>query len=277
MNKRFIYFISILILISFFACQTEEQEIPTPVKIAISKAVPEKSYKNYIRWVHSADSTAICLDMYHLGIDSALIVLEDCDALLLTGGEDIATDRYGVNFDSAKCDLPNIYRDSLEYALITKAIELNLPIQGICRGEQILNTYFGGTLYLDIPSDLADTTVKHRFPKYKTSTHEVKIEEGSLLSEICGTQSGIVNSNHHQGVKKLAPGLKSVAKTKDDLTESVELADKKGKAYLLGVQWHPEAMDYNNPLSYRIAKKFLLEARIYKVENRELRNKVINK
>ncbi len=272
MNIRFVHIISFLILSSFFACQTAEPEISTPVRIAISKAVPEKSYRNYIRWIHSADSTAICLDMYHLGIDSALIALENCDGLLLTGGEDIDPGRYGVDFDSSRCDLPNKYRDSLEYALITKALELNLPIQGICRGEQILNTYFGGTLYLDIPTDI-DTIIKHRFPKYKASTHEVNLEDESMLVEICGTTSGIVNSNHHQGVNKLAPGLKSVAKTEDGLTESIELADKNGKAYLLGVQWHPEAMDYSNPLSFNIAQKFLLEARIYKVENRERRNK----
>ena len=273
MYKRFIQFILTLFLLSIIACQPVGPEKSIQVKVAISKAVPEKSYKNYIKWVHSADSTAICLDMYHLGIDSALKVLEYCDALLLTGGEDVEPSRYGVAFDSSRCDLPNRYRDSLDYALITKALELNLPIQGICRGEQILNTYFGGTLYLDIPTDLIDTSVKHRIPKYKASSHEVIIEDRSLLAEICETTSGIVNSNHHQGVNKLAPGLISVAKTEDGLTESVELLNKEGKAYLLGVQWHPEAMDYSNPLSFKIARKFLLEARKYKEGNKERRNK----
>ena len=273
MDKTFRHFISGLLLISFFACQPITTKQARPVTIAISKAVPQKSYKNYIRWVHYADSTAICLDMYHLGIDSALKVLENCDGLLLTGGEDIEPERYGVKLDTNRCDLPDKYRDSLEYALITKALELNLPIQGICRGEQILNTYFGGTLYLNIPTDLIDTTVKHRFPKYKASTHKVIIEDNSLLAEICETTSGTVNSNHHQGVNKLAPGLISVAKTEDGLTESVELADKKGKAYLLGVQWHPEAMDYSNPLSSEIGRKFLMEALLYKEENKGRRNK----
>ena len=262
--KLFKHFFFGLLLITFFACQPVNTKQVSPVKIAISKAVPQKSYKNYLRWVHYADSMAICLDLYHLGIDSALKVLENCDGLLLTGGEDIEPDRYGVEFDSLRCDFPDKYRDSLEYALITKALELNMPIQGVCRGEQILNTYFGGTLYLNIPTDLSDTTVKHRFPNYKASTHKVIIEDNSLLAKICKTTSGKVNSNHHQGVNKLAPGLKSVAKTEDGLTESVELADKKGKAYLLGVQWHPEAMDYSNSLSFSIAGKFLSEAKKYK-------------
>ena len=262
MNKRTIQFISGILLISFFSCQSVEQKKLPPLKIAISKAVPEKSYKNYIRWIHYADSTAICLDMYHLGTDSALQVLENCDALLLTGGEDIEPNRYGIEFDSLRCDFPDRYRDSLEYALITKALELKIPIQGICRGEQILNTYFGGTLYLDIPTDIG-TKIKHRLPNYKPSTHKVNIEENSILSSITKSSSGTVNSNHHQGVNKLAPGLKSVAKTDDGLTESVELVDTNGKAYLLGVQWHPEAMDYDNPFSYSIAAKFLQEAKKY--------------
>jgi putative glutamine amidotransferase len=263
MNRRIIQFISGILLISFFSCQTVEQKKIPALKIAISKAVPEKSYKNYIRWIHHADSTAICLDMYHLGLDSALHILENCDALLLTGGEDIEPNRYGVEFDSLRCDLPDQYRDSLEYALITKALKLKMPIQGICRGEQILNTYFGGTLHLDIPTDIG-TDVKHRFPKYKASTHKVIIEANSILTKISNSTSGIVNSNHHQGVDKLAPGLKSIAKTEDGLTESIELLDAKGKPYLLGVQWHPEAMDYNNPLSSEIGSKFLMEANKYK-------------
>ena len=263
MDKILKHFISGLLLITFFACQPVSTKHIKPIRIAISKAVPQKSYKNYIRWIHYADSTAICLDMYHLGIDSALKVLENCDGLLLTGGEDIEPERYGVKLDTMRCDLPDKYRDSLEYALITKALELNLPIQGICRGEQILNTYFGGTLYLDIPTDL-DTIVKHRYPKYKASTHKVTLSKNSLIAKMTNSTSGIVNSNHHQGVNKLAPTLVSTAKTEDGLTESVELKDKEGKAYLLGVQWHPEAMDYGNPLSSEIGSKFLMEANKYK-------------
>ncbi|NOX45752.1 MAG: gamma-glutamyl-gamma-aminobutyrate hydrolase family protein [Chlorobi bacterium] len=262
MKKTISHFIYGLLVISLIACQPTETKKLEPLKIAISKAVPEMSYKNYVLWIHSADSTAVCLDMYHLGIDSALQVLKDCDALLLTGGEDIEPNRYGVEFDSLRCDLPDPYRDSLEYALIAKALELKMPIQGICRGEQILNTYFGGTLHLDIPTDIGTNTI-HRFPNYKASSHKVNIEVNSILNNITKSTSGTVNSNHHQGVDKLAPRLKSIAKTEDGLTESVELIDTNGKAYLLGVQWHPEAMDYGNPLSYKIGAKFLQEAKKY--------------
>jgi len=248
------------VILMLSGCSAPEQHSPAPVRIAISKAVPEKSYKNYIRWLKAADSTVVCIDMYHLGVDSALKVLETCDGLLLTGGDDINPERYGEKFDSTKCDLPDNYRDTLEFALIGKALKMKLPIQGICRGHQILNAYFGGTLYQDIPTDVG-TNVLHRHPPYKPANHDVKVEENSLLNEVAGVTGGTVNSNHHQAVNKLAPGLRAVAHTDDGLTESVELIDTDGMAYLLGVQWHPEAMSYDNPLSINIAKRFVREAK----------------
>ncbi len=260
MKFKSLFLITFSILVIFSGCSTPEKHNPEPVRIAISKAVPEKSYKNYIKWLKAADSTIVCIDMYHLGVDSALKVLETCDGLLLTGGEDINPDRYGSVFDSTKCDLPDNYRDTLEFALIGKALKLKLPIQGICRGHQILNAYFGGTLYQDIPTDIG-TGVLHRHPPYKAANHEVKVSKNSLLKEITGVTEGVTNSNHHQAVNKLAPGLKAVAHTDDGLTESIELIDTNGRAYLLGVQWHPEAMNYNDPLSINIAKRFILEAR----------------
>ncbi len=261
MKKSNLLLIIILgIVLTISGCSTQEEHQKEPVRIAISKAVPEKSYRNYIKWLHAADSTVVCIDMYHLGVDSALKVLETCDGLLLTGGEDINPDRYGETFDSSKCDLPDNYRDTLEFALIGKALKLKLPIQGICRGHQMLNAYFGGTLYQDIPTDVG-TKVKHRHPPYKPSKHNISIAKNSLLNEISGVEEGIVNSNHHQAVNKLAPGLKAVAHTDDGLVESVELIDTDGQAYLLGVQWHPEAMNYTDPLSINIVKRFIQEAR----------------
>jgi len=255
-----LFIITLGILLIFSGCAAPEQDNRGPAKIAISKAVPEKSYKNYINWIHAADSTVVCIDMYHLGVDSALKVLETCDGLLLTGGDDINPERYGEKFDSAKCELPDNYRDTLEFALIGKALKLKMPIQGICRGHQMLNAYFGGTLYQDIPKDIG-TTVKHRNPPYKPSKHNVTISENSLLNDIVDENTGTVNSNHHQAVNKLAPGLKAVAHSDEGLTESIELIDTNGRAYLLGVQWHPEAMSYDNPLSIKIANRFVLEVK----------------
>ena len=261
MNKRFFYFLSAVFI--FVSCQTIDKQ--TPVKIAISKATPLNSYHNYIRWIHSIDSTIQCIDMYSLGIDSALIILEECDGLLLTGGEDIYPKLYGEVYDSVKCNKPNRYRDSIEMVLIEKAFALKMPIQGICRGHQLINVYFGGTLIFDIPTDL-DTIVKHRLPKTYECLHEIRIEEGSLLESICQVSSGISNSNHHQGVKKLAPDLIAQGFTPDGLIESIAY-NNMSYPYLLGVQWHPERMDYKQPLSGSIATKFVEEVKIYANEN----------
>ena len=249
------------LLFGLFSCQ---QPIPDkgPIKIAISKAVPAKSYKNYVRWIHSVDSTIECLDMYHLSYDSAILMLKECDGLLLTGGTDIYPGRYGKEEDTARCWNPDFKRDTMEANLIREGIKLEMPIMGICRGLQNLNVFFDGTLYIDLPSDL-DTIVKHQLPKTYKANHEITIQQGSLLHEISGVTSGFVNSNHHQGIEVLAYQLNGIARTQDGLIETIELKNRGDYPFLLGVQWHPERMDYTNPLSGKIAHRFVEEAKRY--------------
>ena len=122
-----------------------------------------------------------------------------------------------------------------------QAIERDLPLLGICRGQQMLNTALGGTLYTDIASQF-NTRIVHAQPDSKTPgylAHEVEVLPGTGLARIIG-QSGIrVNSRHHQAIRELAPGLRVTAQAKDGLIEGVELA---GKKFCMGVQWHPEAL-----------------------------------
>lgn len=249
------------VFVSLFSCQQVDVK-KEALKIAISKAVPEKSYENYFRWVKSVDSTIECLDMYHLSYDSAIMVLKTCDGLMLTGGTDIYSDRYGKIEDTARCWNPDFKRDTMEYMLIKEAIKLEMPIMGICRGLQNLNVYFGGTLHIDIPTDL-DTIVKHQLPKTYEANHEVSIQQGSLLHEISGVTSGTTNSNHHQGIEVLAYQLNGIARTADGLIETIELKNRGDYPFLLGVQWHPERMDYSNPLSGKIAHRFVEEVKKY--------------
>lgn len=244
-----------------FSCQETIPEKQV-LKIAISKAVPAKSYQNYFRWIHSVDSTVECLDMYHLSYDSAILILKECDGLLLTGGTDIYPGRYGKEEDTARCWNADFKRDTMEYKLIKEAIKLEMPIMGICRGLQNLNVYFDGTLYVDLPTDL-DTIVNHRSSKSYKAEHEIQIQQGSLLHEISGVTSGIVNSNHHQGIEVLAYQLNGISKTQDGLIETIELKNRGDYPFLLGVQWHPERMDYSNPLSGKIAHRFVEEAKRY--------------
>lgn len=254
MKKRIVYFAVILLAILITSCKpaTENRNY----RLAISKANPEKSYHYYNDWIHNVDSTIVCIDMYGMGIDSALLVLQGCDGLLVTGGEDIDPNYYNEVIDSMRCDLPNAYRDSLDFALIESALKKGLPIMAICRGLQLVNVSFGGSLYFDIPTDM-DTLVKHRYPDYKPSEHSVTIQEGSLLKNISGVFEGNTYSNHHQGIKHLGDMLKASAYTEDGLIEAIELSDGAKKPFLLGVQWHPERMDITNPLSANIATSFV--------------------
>ena len=244
---------------------TQVQEYQ-PIRLAISKAVPEKSYHYYVDWVHSIDSTIECIDMYHLGKDSALLMLKQCDGLLITGGEDIDPVYYHEKIDTLRCDAPNTYRDSIDFALIRLATADRIPVMGICRGLQALNVFYGGSLYFDIPSDL-DTLVKHRNPHYKGADHFVHIENGSELFKIAGLNEGITYSNHHQGIKVLGKKLKAVAHTDDGLPEAIELTNPIDDQFFLGVQWHPEHMDYQSPLSGNISRAFVAAMKEYQKAN----------
>ena len=232
------------------------------ITIAISKG-NIKHYSRYHNWLKNTDSTINCKDMYHyLSIDSAVSELEECSALLLSGGADIYPGRYGKEKDSARCGSFDLKRDSLEIALIKKALSLNMPILGICRGMQILNVSQGGTLIIDIPTDY-DTTVKHRLPNYTPIKHAITIDTLSLLYKTAKIARDTVVSNHHQGVEKLADCFKTTGITSDNLPEVIEWKKRNKKSFLLGVQFHPERADWKSPITSNIAKTFLKEASKY--------------
>jgi putative glutamine amidotransferase len=261
MRKRIKYLLAISLIFVFFGCQSTVETVP--VKIAFSKGSPETSYAHYYSWIHHFDSTVVCQDMYAaMSIDSAMKLFKGCSGLLLTGGTDVYPGLYGKAYDTARC-WPIDYRlDSLEITLIDSAIAWGMPILGICRGHQMLNVALGGSLIVDIPEDFG-TSISHRCQDFTTCFHTVAIDTGSLLFSISGADSGQVNSAHHQAAEVMAPALKAVAFTSDGLKESEQWKDPAGKNFLLGVQWHPERLDPENPLSGPIAVRFLEECRRY--------------
>jgi len=235
------------------------------ITIGISKALPEKYYGNYTNWLTTADSTIECIDLYHMPLDSALLLLEGCSGLVISGGPDVYPGRYDRAEDTIKCGTIDYFRDTLEWSLIKKAKELQMPILGICRGLQIFNIYHGGSLYPDIQTDL-DTLVTHRCKDTYNCNHSLKVSKGSGLFSISGERQGIVNSNHHQGIHRLGKGLKAIARTDDGLIESIEYEDRENMPFFLGVQWHPERMELENPYCLPIAVIFLEETRDFKLE-----------
>jgi len=260
--KQLVFFSLAMILLTVFqSCENKVEELP--FKVALSKGYPENSYANYYNWVRSFDSTITCLDMYNMPIDSAIGLLKQCSGLILTGGTDINPDLYNQIEDTNRVMTIDDHRDSLELVLIDSAMAWDMPILGICRGHQMLNVAFGGSLIIDIPTDF-DTTVSHRCEDFLTCFHPVEIEEGSLFNQITGLTNGTTNSNHHQGIKALAPPLRISSRSPDNLPESIEWAEPEGKPFLIGVQWHPERLDPENPLTKNIGERFIEECRKFK-------------
>jgi len=231
------------------------------LRIAVSKIPADTNC--YVPWMESAGQRLEAINLYPLGIDSAVRLLETCDALLLTGGPDIHPANYGRPEDSARCEDINLYRDSLELALIEAALTSGIPVFGICRGLQMLNVALGGSLIIDIPSDFG-RDIKHRIGEDYSARHEVVPVGGSRLDRIASGRAGSIVSAHHQGIDRPGDRLLIVAYAPDSLPEAVEW-DNIGKngRFLMAVQWHPERMEYGEALSGGLAREFIRNAKSY--------------
>lgn len=171
-----------------------------------------------------------------LAADRAGAALAVVRGLVLTGGEDVAPDRYGAAPHPRLGEVDPV-RDAAELALIAAARKRGMPILAICRGIQILNVALGGTLYQDLDSERPGP-VPHTGGG-DASRHAVRVKAGSLLEQTLGTRSAAVNSRHHQAIRDLAPGLKAVAWADDGVIEGAEPADPRAP-WMVAVQWHPE-------------------------------------
>jgi putative glutamine amidotransferase len=170
--------------------------------------------------------------------------LAGLDGLLLTGGEDVSPATYGER-PHAKLGAVDPQRDAFELALIGAARAKDLPIFGICRGIQILNVAFGGSLVQDVPTEVAGA-LEHSLPVPQHESyalaHEVWLEADSLLARLMrerlsDADSCEVNSRHHQAVKRVANGFRVSATAPDGVIEAIE---DPAARFCLAVQWHPE-------------------------------------
>ncbi|MDD3010668.1 MAG: hypothetical protein EOL88_09600 [Bacteroidia bacterium] len=243
------------LLMVVISCQRDTA--PEPLKIAFSKLTAQGHYSYYGQLILAADSTVELIDLYHTSTDSGLLKFAECEGLVLCGGPDIHPGWYGKTADTIFCEGFDLRRDTLEYALLNEAIRRGIPVLGICRGEQMMNVALGGTLYSDIPQQYLNAET-HRCAQADTCFHAVYLEENTLLHAITKAKIGVVNTNHHQGIDQIAPPLRICGRSEDGLPEVIQWKDTTGKNWLLGVQWHPERLNYNeNVFSLPIAEEFL--------------------
>lgn len=181
--------------------------------------------------------------------------LSPFDALVLTGGLDVAPDLYGEP-RHPKVKHIDPHRDAFELALLRRALDEDLPVLAVCRGHQLLNVALGGRLLQHIDSG------EHRAhlgdPGQPSRWHTVRVATGSRLHTILGADEIEVNSRHHQAVLPgtLAPGLEVTATSPDGLIEAVE---SQSHRWVLGVQWHPERLEPEHP-AFAPTQRRLFEA-----------------
>ena len=190
----------------------------------------------YIRSVQRAGARAILLVADDKDAEDPDDLLEKLDGLILSGGaSDVAPRRYGQErHPTTAGEEPG--RDAFEMALARAAKEQDIPVLGICRGMQLLNVAYGGTLHQHLPDVLGHD--EHRALPADFAHHDVRLEPGSLAAAATGKQIETVMSHHHQGPYRIGDGLSVTGRsTVDDTPEAIE--DREAR-FLLGVLWHPE-------------------------------------
>jgi len=186
------------------------------------------------------------------------------DGLLIPGGGDIDPARYGEIMHETVNDVSE-ERDEMEFSLVKYFLEKKKPIFGICRGMQVLNVVMEEALHLDVPSEIETEIMHQKDPILPLSeqmvrdSHDIIIEDGSALARFFGMKETSVNSLHHQAVKAAAKGLRIGAKAPDGVIEEIESVDMDAH-FLLGVQWHPEAILERHPENMVLFQEFVRAA-----------------
>jgi putative glutamine amidotransferase len=165
-------------------------------------------------------------------------MLDLIDGLILAGGADIDPSTYGEEPHPRTNDT-GLERDRTELALARRAVERDMPVLGICRGMQLLNVAFGGTLLQHLPDEFGHDDHRRNVGTFDDNDHDVRITTGTLAARATGETHHAAKSHHHQGIDTLGDGFEvSGISALDALPEAIEAP---GRRFVLGVQWHPEA------------------------------------
>jgi putative glutamine amidotransferase len=217
--------------------------------IAISTSFTHASYgvwnqytallpKAYITAVDRAGGLALLAPPQPELISDPDQLLDRVDGLILAGGNDVDPASYGAEpHPETMGTTPE--RDEFEIALARRAVELDMPLLGVCRGMQVLNIAFGGTLIQHLPDTVGHEDHRRVPGNFDHADHDVRLVPDSLAAAAAGELLHTTKSHHHQGLDELGSGLiVTGTSVLDDLPEALELPDNR---FVLGVQWHPEA------------------------------------
>ncbi|MEP6617627.1 MAG: gamma-glutamyl-gamma-aminobutyrate hydrolase family protein [Ginsengibacter sp.] len=221
------------------------------MKIALTKTENPVKHQYYIDWLKAGEEIeVITLSAENKNLDE----LNQCDALVLSGGIDIHPKYYGGTLDYPGAP-PNFNerRDEFEISSFEISQKNNIPVLGICRGMQLINVIQQGTVIQDLTNDH-----KNNHTGQPDKYHPVHVEKESLLSRLTGVENGEVNSAHHQAIAMLGKGLLVNSVSEDGTVEGIEWQNKE-KAFMLAIQWHPERMFERpgSPLSAGIRNQFI--------------------
>ena len=228
----------------------------------IPAALPSSVVMNqrYYGAVSDAGGAPVLIPLLDEDTEALRAVYDTCQGLLIPGGVDVDPAFFGETAHPklGRTDAP---RDRVELQLTRWAVDDGKPLLGLCRGLQIINVALGGTLYQDIPSELPDAIRHDYFPIFGFArdhvAHDVALETGSWLARMLDAGRVPVNSMHHQGIKALAPELVATAVAPDGLVEGVE---GRRPAFLVGVQWHPEALERRDPRTRALFRELVEQA-----------------
>ncbi len=222
----------------------------------------ESRWDNYPKWIQGNDATIeiVALHWDKHGLTEIWDAVANCDGIVLTGGVDIHPKFY----ENERLVFPNgdgefnEARDEFEMHVFETALNLEVPVLAICRGLQLVNVALGG----DLIQDLEEAGKKnHRRMNEADDEHAITVTENTLLREITGVASALVNGAHHQAIGRLSDELIVSALSPDGVVEAVEWKHKEEDPWMLAVQWHPERMkdQDSNPFSKNIREAFLKE------------------
>src|SRR5579872_1744145 len=218
-----------------------------PLRIGLSYAPDQAPYPHYVEALRSA-SARMNIDIEVVDLWQHPDAAESVDGVVFTGGPDVAPERYGKPNERDRCETIREDRDAHEFRMVDEARKRELPVLGICRGLQLLNVAYGGSLITDIATALA-----HTKKAGVDSRHDVILASG---------ERGHVNSSHHQAIDRLAePFVVTARSAQDEIVEAFEWKDSSGKPFLLAVQWHPERMEQSEPLAGPLFERFLAASR----------------